>query len=1111
MKLVGRPDPGTLWLFSHNRFRFAGGKPDHTTTSPGGTYQKIDFFTYLYFTDGREPCTEVVLDAVERRAKPPWGMELCGKTYLRDEDGLREISCTITSVREKETARRAEREEKAKATLERVLSGGPAEPLALSQAGKYDFNRPSEYDGFNGFYRHNPDVEACRARDSDRRLVWKTDGSFRPRVLFVTGFGHQLRDAVETSLRFPMDAGWYPGNFGASGPYDIGVSLGTAADKERQFESLLARNPEIIVFDGFHLGFMPVVYKAEVLRRVRDEGLSLVFLTNGAQFNDVFARCRAGKAVAKGERVFHLGRGTIIDATARAAPEPWSPDWRERYERRHVLVWNLMRRARGLEPDAEMERRAEGLVRAAADFGGMSFVGGDVVPEGSLLPVAVSFATPAPAGAELSVEVASMPYGETWRSYRQCVPEGATSAAFTLGDGEFPTLAGLVDAKLASKDGTVLARARKPFHYPNRRFPDYTLVSWDGCGYGKMSGAASAFMAPLLVDDLGYGSALGAVDGSCTLFNTRPVPYRCRVNLNKASNGGVTWPQIAGFARQNPVLRAAADRLGEETNPYDPAVRAMVEAYFTKEVERVVPYGVSLWDLGDECAVVYDAGHGPQDARPYAEFLKSKYGSVAEFNKIRGTSIRDFSEAPHLGVQEALARRDYAAWLDHIEYMDRMYADAFQMFASIIRRYDPKARIGAEGSVPGDLELTVKGLDFWGPYRNLVADETLRNLRPDAVRGIWWGGYIQCMRSGFPLEQWEYVMTGTVNADLWFQMDPGQTLSGFGGDLELAPYVSKMLPYLKKLRRGVAQILIKTPFRNDGFAAYRSQLSLRAGQVGGGFRSPDVSIGAMIRHCYRTGRDVRILATTTLDGIKDVKVLLLTGATALRDDEIAAFKAFSKRGGVILADCEPGVLNRYLLPRAEPPLKGLWRPMADPDDDIAFSRCLAEHGIGANRESLSGLDPSDAVFRVREAPDFRIVGFKASPKSLGRKVEIALGGKAFVYEADGTYVGEADMISIPSLDVPFKVYSVFEKMQEKPVFSWKDGVLETGALRRGSVYRAELRGPDGAALPHRELVFVADGRAVSFPFALSDRTGVWNVDLCDVATGLKSTVEVRRP
>ena len=1103
MKLAGQPQPGTTWLFSHNRFRFMDGGRQHSTTSPGGMYQTVDHFTYLQFRDGAPPDANAVLAEVCRRAKPPWAMEICGRTYVCEDGTVRESAETVAMLRARLAKKKAAREAKAAEDLARVFDGRPVDPLTLPLAGTYDFARPAGYDGFNGFYRHNPDVGKCVAE----RHEWKTDGSFAPRVLFITGFGQSMRDAVEVSARFPVDAGYFPGNFGAGGIYEIGVSLGTALDKERQFESLLAHNPDIVVFDDFHCGYMPIAYKAELLRRVRDNGVGIVFLTNGYQFNDAFSAGRALKAEKPGERVVSFGRGRLVDATRTAQREEWTVCWRASYERRAVYVWNLMRRAKGLPADVGMEREAEALVAAEADFGGLTLDGGDIVPEDGSLDVRAALASAAPDGAELLVDVASSPYGDIWRRESVALKGGSSGASFTLKDGDVPTLAAVVDARVVS-GGRTFARARRLYHYPNHRFDDYTLVSWDGLNYGRLSGAASAFLAPLLVDEFGYRSALGAIGCKSAVFNQRAVPYRCRVNLVKASNGGVKWPGLVAFAKQHAEDKKAAAELDDEANPYDPRVKALLESYFGKEVDSEVPYGVSLWDLGDECGASYEAGHGPMDVRPFAEFLKSKYGTIENLNAMRSSSYRDFGEVPHLKVQEALERGDWPAWLDHIEYMDKMYADAFRMFADVIRRRDPRARIGAEGSEPGDLEQTVDGLDFWGPYRNLVADETLRNVRPDAVRGIWWGGYIQCTRSGYPLEQWEYLLTGTVNADLWFQCEPGGTLSAFGGDLNFAPYVERMLPHLKRLRRGVAQLLIRTPFRNDGFAFYRSQLSLRAAQLGCGFRSPDASIAPLIRNAYRTGRNVRILTTGTRDGMRDVRVLLLCGATALRDDEVDDLRAFARRGGTILADCEPGVLDRYFVRRKSPPLEGLWRQLPDPEDAKAVDAVLAACGIGANPESVLGPDADETIFRVRQDGDMRIVGLKTTDRSLGRQVCISFGKPGFVYEVDVGFVGVADKVEIPSLDVPFKLYSVFGKRQKQPTAEWRDGAVSTKGLRTGSVYRLTPVDPKGRALEYREDVFAADGRPRPFRFAHSDAKGSWTLRLRDVATGQEISIPV---
>ena len=552
--------------------------------------------------------------------------------------------------------------------------------------------------------------------------------------------------------------------------------------------------------------------------------------------------------------------------------------------------------------------------------------------------------------------------------------------------------------------------------------------------------------------------------------------------------------------------------MGREINPYDPEVRKIMEESFKHVVTNMVGYGVSAWSLGDECTFSIEAGNGPKDAAPFREFLAGKYGSVARYNELRGTSYRDFSEVPHPTARESAARGDVAAWWDHVQYMEKMYHDTMLFFADIVHRHDPLARVGAEGSVPGDLEKQIEGLMFWGPYRSLVNDELLRVIAPDRLRGIWWGGYFRCLRDGFPVQQWEYLLTGTLNADLWFDMYPGSVMGAFGGDFNPAPYFERMLPYLARLRRGVAQLLIATPFRDDGIAFHFSHPSARISEMSAEFHDPQPTLARLVRFCYRTGLAVDFTTPNRLDALRRKKAVFMPMVTVLSGAEAAALRAFAADGGRIFADSEPGLLDEWLNRRAEPPLKGLWSQFDPAVRDGEIAKLLRESGV-QGRERISGLPPQETVFRVRESRGMRIVGFKTESRCLGADVEIGLGSAGFVYAVDKGFLVRADKVSLRSISVPFGLYAVFDAAQEPPSFAMpakaRPGervVWRTDALRRGSVYRFSVVTPGGVELGHREEVFTADGKPRFFAFALDDTPGTWRFALRDIATGLETRV-----
>ena len=1090
---LAKPEAGAVWTFAHLRFRFASGQPEFASSSPGAAGAAPQKFGYLYFSDGAPVEPQRVLDIVKARAKPVWGMEIAGKTYLCDASGLKTIDCTLEELSRRDAEAKRIRGEKAKASLKKLLAGGddPVDPLPLPLAGTYDFTPPKEYDGYNGFYRHNPDP----MKYVTVHHPWRTDGSFRPRVLFLTDFDATLRDAMELAERFPIEALYFPGNFGATAIYQDPITLGGFIDKERQFESLLARNPEVVVFDGFRYDHLPVHYKAEMIRRVRDDGMGLVVLIQPNLARSDFAKLKKVKTDVKGESVYRLGKGIVVLAGSPGAVPPWSLSWRARYERRAAYCWNLLRRARGLEPDAAIAAEGEALVAAASDAGGLTLDGDESIPEGGALKVAAKLAKPFDVDALVEAELATSPHGDVVRRWRAPLAAGESSAAFGTEGGEFPTLAGVVSARVvAAGDGRELARAKRIFFFPNHRYQDYTMISWDGTRGTRLAvgGDFTELFAPQLVDLLGYDNHLGGDSRTSAAYNSWMVPYRCRINIDKAKgSGAVRWEIIsrAGFMVpfDKKEIREEVKALGEEMNPYDPRVKSIVERGFGEIVRKTLPYGVAAWNLGDECYFSLDAGHGEQDRKPFAEFLEWKYGTIEKFNAVHGTKCAAFAEAPHLTIQQAIDANDRPAWWDHVQYMEKMYRDTMEFVSSVIKKYDPKARVGAEGSVPGDLELTVKNLEFWGPYRSLVSDEVLRNVAPNHLRGIWWGGYISSLRDGFPVQMWEYLLTGTVNADQFFQCVPGGSLSAFGGDLSLAPYVQRMLPHLRDLKRGVAQLLIRTPFRNEGFALYHSHASASAAKLVDTFRTPDATLAPLVRFCYRKGYAVKIVTPRTLDRLVGVKVLFLSGATVLSNAEVAALKAFAANGGVVVSDVETGMMDEFFVSREKSPLAGVVGRMPDVADDNAVQAFLSANGIAANPESVEGLSGGRSVFRVREAGGCRIVGFKSTSKALGSRVTVRFGRNCRVYEVGKGLVGDTDKVEIASLDVPFKLYAAFDG---EPEF-----------FRKGAVYRREVIAPGGMPVAHREKVFAYDGSLPSYKPALNDAAGEWSLRYVDIATG----------
>ena len=243
---------------------------------------------------------------------------------------------------------------------------------------------------------------------------------------------------------------------------------------------------------------------------------------------------------------------------------------------------------------------------------------------------------------------------------------------------------------------------------------------------------------------------------------------------------------------------------------------------------------------------------------------------------------------PHLRLDEAKKEGNLVAYNDHREYIEKMYVDMHHFLASEIKKVHPGARVGAEGSPPGNLEEMIKGLDFWGPYSGMQENEALRAFGADQVRTIWWGGYC-AERSSYPYKLWEHLLQGAINGHAWFLINPALGETSHSGDLSEAEYLRQYMPHLDDLSYGLAQLLIKTPFPDTGILFYYSHSSKSAAQADSRCVNPDASMNPLLRYCYQRGLGFNFVSPNTLERLKNARLLFLCGTSSLSDKSARPF------------------------------------------------------------------------------------------------------------------------------------------------------------------------------------------------------------------------------
>ena len=266
------PDAGSFWLFNHSRFTW---RPRRSlcSSAPCASGSSPDRFGFLYFSDGKAPSPEKIISLLEKRLQSDWGISLGSATYLHTVEGTRKINETIQQLMERTAAETKAYDAECHSNLIAVVtSDKKVAPLKLRLAGTYDLKEPKEYDGYNGWYRHNVDMKMA-----SKHIAWGEKITDKPRVLFITGVGGEMRDAVEFASRFGCDVDVMSGRFDHAGIYEDSLKGGTYLDKCRQIETLLAKNPDVVVcYNRVIWQRLPVKYKLEIARRVRDDGVGLV-------------------------------------------------------------------------------------------------------------------------------------------------------------------------------------------------------------------------------------------------------------------------------------------------------------------------------------------------------------------------------------------------------------------------------------------------------------------------------------------------------------------------------------------------------------------------------------------------------------------------------------------------------------------------------------------------------------------------------------------------------------------------------------------------------------------------------------------------------------------
>ncbi|MBE6377074.1 MAG: hypothetical protein E7050_11530 [Lentisphaerae bacterium] len=519
--------------------------------------------------------------------------------------------------------------------------------------------------------------------------------------------------------------------------------------------------------------------------------------------------------------------------------------------------------------------------------------------------------------AKIILSLIDYPHNRIWEKEIMEIPAGKNSISFEIKDYFMPNAAGYLQAALYSPESDRIGYTEKELIFP-RPYPQegYVQFSWGG--------PADPLMAMRSGDDLGFSAALSHYKVSLdnarqyTLLNQRLVSYLTRISVLKGKNGEVNFNKLF-----YPEGMKALAKLGGDHNFYRPEVQQIWKDYVHFRMKGLPRFSPLLYSLGDENGNTLSAGFGPSDLKSFRNYLKQKYGSIDKLNSQWGSSYLNFDVVPHRPLAVTEKENNAPEWNDHYEYMEKMFADVHHFCADEIRKLDPDAKVGLEGTFGNhNIELMMDKLDWWGPYSNLLEDELIRSLYPDRPRFIWIG-YHKERTMTYPHTLLDALLKGVVNGNAWYALSDDFPHGILAIDYTDS-YAKKYMDVFRRLRFGTAQQLIHTPLAQHGVGIFWNHNSKRASKADPRCSNPETSIAPLLRYSYRNGVNIEFVTARTLDRLKDMKILFLCGISSISDKESAAIIDFVKNGGTVIADLYPGVFNENLKKQNRNPLAELF-------------------------------------------------------------------------------------------------------------------------------------------------------------------------------------------
>lgn len=481
-------------------------------------------------------------------------------------------------------------------------------------------------------------------------------------------------------------------------------------------------------------------------------------------------------------------------------------------------------------------------------------------------------------------------YGRVYNKTVKRVPAGKQKAAFSI-NLDRPNSYGTFIEALLLRDGEEISFADRTVYVPKPHFDGFLSTIWcsvwyEGIGQVLMRQARKA----------GFNSVYDRADSfgdyeNAALADMIPTIYASRVAITPDERG-----YAKGFWGHGRL---------------DPEFRRYVDEIVLNEVKSIMRLEPPYYSLGDENYFGYGFGFSPHGLQAYRQYLEERYGDIARLNEAYGSSHASFEEVPRYKQADAIAEGHLPALIDTRLGTDDDYAGYHHDLGRYIRELDPDARVGAEGSLPGDIERMVGGTEYWAPYSASEGQNVLKRslITRDQLTAHWWGGVESGARDTTVL--WEWLMRDFANFNQWFcALHVDGAL--FNADYSYRPFFKKLLPDILEIMSGTALLLRDAePLGEEDIVLHYSRESEHAALMIYEPAGRKQAEQAVLDALATLGRDFRYVSSTTIAAGKleepAGKILFLPSTHTLSQEAADGIEAFVRNGGTVVADFLPAL------------------------------------------------------------------------------------------------------------------------------------------------------------------------------------------------------------